>query len=156
MSRWLCCLAIFGLCGGAWAVPPTLSERLMREEGLRLLIYRDGNHNWLIGHGRNLTAIGISPSEAAILLANDIEGAGKRLDERAPWWRRLDLCRREAMIDLSFMLGYRLFEFRDMLGHLKGGRYEHAAEALTRSRLPRQIGGRAKILARQLGKAEGC
>lgn len=155
LPGWLLCLALFWPWPGAWGIPPTLSERLMKEEGLRLQIYRDTRGNWLIGHGRNLTAIGITPSEAAVLLGNDIESAGKRLDERARWWRGLDLCRREAMIDLSFMLGYRLFEFRDMLGHLKARRYEPAAKALGASKLPRQIGGRAKILARQLAGG-GC
>lgn len=146
------CLAM----GAAWAIPHTpLEKRLMDEEGLRLKLYRGAGHEWLIGYGRNLSAVGISPSEAAMLLSNDIESAGKRLNERAPWWRRLDLCRREALIDLSFMLGYRLFDFRDMLGHLKGRRYEQAARALTASRLPRQIGRRAKILAQQL-RGAGC
>ena len=147
------CLALFAL---SYNAAPSIERRLMSEEGLRLKLYRGPGGEWLVGYGRNVSAVGVSASEAALLLGNDIEAATRRLDERAPWWRGLDVCRREALIDLSFLLGYRLFDFRTMLGHLKAGRYESAGKALNNSRLPRQIGKRAKLLARQLADAKGC
>lgn len=47
-------------------------EELVRHEGLRLKPYKCSANSWTIGVGRNLDDIGISGSEALVLLKHDI------------------------------------------------------------------------------------
>lgn len=50
----------------------SLIEELVRHEGLRLKPYKCSANSWTIGVGRNIDDMGISGSEALMMLKNDI------------------------------------------------------------------------------------
>lgn len=126
--------------------PPTaIVERLQRDEGLRLKLYRDSRDNWLIGYGRNLQSRGITRDEAMLLLRNDILACQKDLDTHLRWWRRLSDLRQLAMQNLCYNLGiYGLKEFKVALKSMEAGRYRDAARQFMQSKWARQVGQRAR------------
>lgn len=96
-----------------------------------------------IGVGRNLTDVGLRPSEVTFLLDNDIREAEAQLDAMYPWWRKMDAVRQAALWDLMFNLGpTRLSKFTTTLPLLSQGQYRDAAHSLRRSLWYRQVGRR--------------
>lgn len=128
-----------------------LQALLIRHEGLRLKPYRDTVGKLTIGVGRNLDDVGISRDEALDLLASDLARVQTGLDAAYPWWRKLDVVRQHALIDLAFNVGLGgLKTFVLMLAGLRGGAYDEAARELTRSHWADQVGDRSVELARML------
>lgn len=125
----------------------TLTDLLIKHEGLRLKPYVDTVGKLTIGIGRNLDARGISEDEARLMLANDIILATKYLGEYS-WFARLDGVRRAAMIDLMFNVGPSRFAgFKKMIGALDRGDYKDAAAQLLDSAYATQVHQRAIDLA---------
>jgi lysozyme len=125
-----------------------LIARLIRHEGLRLKPYRDTAGKLTIGVGRNLDDVGLSWAEAMGLLDNDIAAARQSLDQRWPWWRKLDPVRGGAMIELVFNLGAGgLAAFTTVLMRVEAGAFSSAADDLLATKWARQVGGRAQELA---------
>jgi lysozyme len=125
-----------------------LTARLVRHEGLRLKPYRDTTGNLTIGVGRNLDGAGISQVEAMLLLKNDVARVRAVLDERWPWWRKLDAVRGDVMTELVFNLGPDGFAaFKGVLFLLETAAFAAAASDLLATKWATQVGGRAKELA---------
>lgn len=120
-----------------------LRAELIRDEGLRLMAYRDtlGNLTIGVGHliGRGESFTAISQSFAMELLDADIQTAQRRLNNIYPAWRELDDVRQRAMLNLTFNLGYRLADFTRFLHAAKSGDWEKAADELMKSRWYRQV-----------------
>lgn len=129
----------------------TLEEQIKLHEGLRLKPYRDTTGHLTIGHGRNLSTVGISEAEALILLRNDIQQATHDLVTALPWVANLSEVRRNVLIDMTFNLGILgLLRFKKTLTAIQAGNYEQAAEQMLASKWAEQVKGRAKRLAEMM------
>jgi lysozyme len=125
----------------------TLIAELSRDEGRRLKPYTDTVGKLTIGVGRNLTDVGISDSECDLLLSDDIDRTVVWLDDKLPWWRRLDAVRQRVVINMAFNMGGNLLTFVNTLGAMERGDYADAARGMLDSKWARQVGVRAVRLA---------
>ena len=158
-----------------------LRLELIRDEGLKLQVYRDTLGLLSIGVGRNLDrgdggitlaetqrcgitrasciAHGITREQAMTLLDGDIAGVVVGLDHALPWWRDLDPVRQRVMVNLGFMgIGNRqhgLLSFGRTLELIHTHQWDQAAAGLLASRYTAQTHARADRLAAMLrtGKA---
>jgi len=136
----------------------------MRDEGLRLKVYRCTAGKLTIGVGRNLDDVGISADEtkelgitkasaikngitreqAMALLDNDIDRVDDGLDKHISWWRKLDPIRQRVLVNMGFNLGVRgLLKWTNTLAFIRTGRFEQAARGMEGSLWRRQVGARA-------------
>lgn len=128
-----------------------LAAQLTIDEGVRLTPYIDTTGHTTIGIGRNLTAKGISRSEAEILLRNDIAAAIHDLDTALPWWKSLDAIRQGVMANMVFNMGIATFlTFTHTLTAIHFGDYTAAAAHMLDSTWAAQVGTRATRLAAQM------
>lgn len=127
-----------------------LRAELRRDEGVRLKPYVDTVGKVSIGVGRNLTDVGITPEEAAVLLDNDIATALGSLATK-PWFNGLDPVRQRVLVNICFNLGIGgLLGFPRMIAALIQHDYDRAAVELETSALARQTGQRNVRLAHML------
>lgn len=101
-----------------------LQLELIRDEDLRLKVYRCTADKLSVGVGRNLddvglrtgeeelvgsiraiAARGITRTQAMILLSHDIDACVADLDRKLPWWRKLDGVRQRVLINMCFNMG---------------------------------------------------
>lgn len=133
-----------------------LAKDLMRDEGMRLKVYRCPAGKLTIGIGRNLEDVGISSGEAIDLLDNDIARVVSELNAALPWWRDVPEPGQRALANMAFNLGLtRLMEFQRMIAALRAGDYEAAAAEALDSKWAEQVGARAEriaLLFRECGK----
>lgn len=128
-------------------------EQLQIDEGFSKYPYQDSRGVWTIGFGRNLDDVGISKTEALVLLANDVQIAK---DEVAKVLRTLNipephLYRKEVLYNMMFNLGWnRFLNFVKMLKALRQQNYEDAAKEMLDSLWAKQVGARAIRLAEQM------
>lgn len=131
-----------------------LTKQLIRDEGCKLVPYRDTVGKLTIGIGRNLDDNGITQDEANYMLQNDIALSVKELSQYG-WFKRLDEVRQGALINMHFNLGLpRLLTFRKMIAALDAQDFKRAANEALDSRWANQVGARADRLARQLVTGE--
>ncbi len=125
-------------------------ELIKRHEGLRLKPYADSLGHLTIGYGRALNITGISKDEAEAMLRSDVASAEARL-LGLEWFRSLDEVRRAALIDMAFNLGWRrLMGFTRFLAAIARGDFRTAASEMLASEWARQVGVRARELARMV------
>ena len=125
-----------------------LKADLLRDEGLRLRMYKDTVGKWSIGVGRNLTDNGISTAEADVMLDNDVADVIQELDRNTPWWRAMPEPAQRALANMLFNMGWpRLSGFKMMLGALEAGDYGAAADHCLDSKWAGQVGRRATRIA---------
>lgn len=125
-----------------------IEQQLIHHEGLRLKPYRCLAGKMTIAVGRNLEDVGISKSEAELMLRNDIKRVRLELIASLPCYPDLSDSRKLAMIDMCFNLGLpRFLKFKKMIAALKAEDYERAAVEMLDSRWAGQVGQRAKTLA---------
>lgn len=125
-----------------------LQQQLLRDEGLRLKVYVDTVGKRTIGVGRNLDDVGITNSEALLLLDHDIDRAEQACVSVFPWFGDLDPVRQRVLINMTFNLGIgSLQTFTHTLEAVKDGRYKTAALAMVNSKWAQQVGARAVRLA---------
>ena len=130
-----------------------LRASIKRHEGLKKFPYRDSVGKLTIGYGRNISDVGISETEADIMLNDDIVNATADLYRHYPWTQDLDDVRKAVLIEMSFNLGIGgLMEFRNMLQHVQCGDYEIAAKDMLASDWAKQVGNRAHDLAFSMEK----
>jgi lysozyme len=128
----------------------TLREQLIRDEGLRLMPYRDSEGFLTIGIGRCLDRVGISSDEAEYLLDNDIRDVFEDLSRHLPWANELSEARRGVLANMCFNLGiHGLLGFRIFLAAAERGDIAEATAAMLDSKWARQVGLRAVRLAKQ-------
>ena len=143
---------------------PFLAQDLRRDEGLRLRAYPDplsGAEPWTIGYGHTGAEVrqGLvwTPVQAETALIADIAHACERLDAHAPWWRELSPLRQDVLANLCFNMGWLnpagshgLGTFHHTLDAIRAGHWQEAHDALLESAWAREVGHRARRLARQL------
>ena len=130
-----------------------LKAQLVKHEGLRLHPYKDSVGKLTIGCGRNLDDVGLTASEAMLLLDHDIEGVFVDLDKFLPWWRGMSENRQRVLADMCFNLGIvRLKGFRNALTAMEAGAWFEAAAEMRDSKWARQVGPRAETLATMMEK----
>ncbi len=129
----------------------TLARELRRDEGVRLMPYRDTVGKLTIGVGRNLEDRGITLAEAEILLLSDIHATIAAVEKAVPWYPRLDPVRQRVLINMAFNLGTAgLLAFRQMLAACQRGDYDTAADEMLESLWAQQVGTRALRLAQMM------
>jgi len=133
----------------------SLAEQLLRHEGLRLKPYRDSVGKLTIGVGRNLDDVGISESEAMLLLEHDIARAEGAVTARLPWVGMLDQTRKNVLVNMAFNMGINnLLLFQRFLSATAMGDWELAAKEMLDSLWAKQVGKRAIELAEIMRSGE--
>ena len=125
--------------------------QLKVDEDVRSKLYKDSLGIWTIGVGRNVQEKGLRPDEIDLLLSNDMADA--ELDARALVSGFDDLSdnRKAALLNMSFNLGKpRMAGFRNMLAAIQAQDFDKAADAMLDSLWARQVGDRAKRLAKMM------
>lgn len=147
-------------------------KQLKRHEGTRK--NKDGLHcayvcpagKLTIGYGHNLEAnpvdwLGnrrtINDAEAEKLLQSDLYRMLPKVADivGSKAWAKLDLPRQGVMLNMAFNVGLRGFAgFRRMLGCVRTGDYQRAADEMLDSAWVKQVKSRAYELARQMQTGE--
>ena len=128
---------------------PMIKTLLKRLEGLRLHPY-DDNGDQSIGYGRNLSSVGITEPEAAMLLDNDVNRCEQEVRGRYEYYDQLSEIRQTAVLSLAYQLG----SSRHALFHnhhaemAKGNFVQAAKEIYPDSLYARQVPSRAEEIAR--------
>jgi len=129
----------------------SLTEQLVRHEGLRLNPYFCTAGKLTIGVGRNLEANGISKAESMFMLENDVIKIINELDEHLPWWKSLSQVRQHVLVDMAFNMGtFGLLKFQKTLKAIQDERYGDAAAEMLDSKWAKQVGNRALALSRAM------
>lgn len=125
--------------------------QLRVHEGIREKPYVDTVGKLTIGVGRNLTDVGLFPSEINFLLINNIIRCHIELDQNIPWWVELDDVRKRVLLDMCFNLGINgLLGFRNTLRLVFMGDFAQASSNMLMSKWARQVGKRANRLAEMM------
>lgn len=128
----------------------TIEEQLKLHEDYRRYPYEDSTGHTTVGIGRNLNDKGITPTEAMILLKNDLRPIKRELANHE-WYTKLSEVRRKVVLDMAFNLGIGgLFEFEKMIHAIKKDDYTQAALEMLDSLWADQVGKRAERLARMM------
>jgi lysozyme len=135
---------------------------LRRDEGLRLTAYPDPLTHaapWTIGYGHTGPEVHagftwtLAQAEAA--LAADVAHVEAGLDRELGWWRGLDDVRQDVLVNMAFNLGVEgLLKFHNTLAFVQHHAFERAAAGMQQSLWARQVGTRAKRLARQMSTGQ--
>lgn len=129
----------------------TLKKQLVIDEGLKLFPYRDTMGIITIGIGRNLEHRGITREEAYAMCENDINDCLSLLTKNIPGFSKFSDARQQALCNMCFNLGWeKLAKFNNMLMHIQRGEWEEAASAALNSLWAKQVGDRAKRIAKLL------
>jgi lysozyme len=127
-----------------------LKEQLIKHEGLRLKPYRDSVGKLTVGVGRNLDDVGITYTEAMIMLDTDVMRAVEDA-KKLFWFKGLDIVRQDAVLNMLLNLGLPRFKtFKKLITALVEQNYPKAAEQMLDSRWAEQVGIRAEELAKQM------
>ena len=120
---------------------------LKRDEGFKSKPYKDTVGKLTIGYGRNLDDVGVSKREAGELLRFDVFIANKELLS-FPWYDDLTLCRKRALLNMMFNLGFTRFrKFKRMIAAFEESNYSLAADEALDSKWATQVGARAERIA---------
>lgn len=138
-----------------------LTSQLKRHEGAekkrgRHVVYVDTVGKMTVGYGRNLNDRGLSDAEADFLLGNDIQDCWlyMRKDPEFSWFTKeenLSGPRLEVLMNMYFNLGPGgLRDFKNTLAAIKDCDYGLVAKEMLNSKWAKQVGYRAKELAKQM------
>ncbi|RJG06237.1 lysozyme [Noviherbaspirillum cavernae] len=132
-----------------------LANQLVIDEDIRLKPYRCTAGRLTIGVGRNLDDVGITKSEAMMLLGADIDRVEADLDRCLPWWRGMSDVRQQVLSNMCFNMGIGnskrgLLSFRNTLAAMQRGDYKVAARGMRDSSWANQVGARAERLAKMM------
>lgn len=133
-----------------------LRQDLVRDEGLRLKVYKDSLGVNTVGCGRNLDDLGITETEAMMLLDNDLDRVDAELDKQLPWWRNLPENVQRGLANACFNVGWpRLSQFKRMLDALRINDFDTAANEALSSQWAKQVGQRAVRIAELIRSGHG-
>lgn len=141
-----------------------LIKELKRDEGQRLIAYRDHLGYLTIGVGHLIdpakganpapfgvdlrTGTAITSAQSEMLLYQDIKEKEAELDRRLPWWRSLSPMRQRVIMNMAFQLGVSgLLAFKKTLAMVSVGHYQSAAQEMLNSAWHKQTPARAERLA---------
>lgn len=131
----------------------TLVDRIIKHEGLKLKPYTCPAGKLTIGVGRNLEDRGITEDEAMMMLQNDIIACRRECYANFFWFGEMDEVRQEVILEMCFNLGIaRLKGFKKMLKACELKNYTLASQEMLTSLWARQVGNRAKTLAKIMEK----
>ena len=139
-----------------------IRKQLKSDEGEVLHAYQDHLGFWTIGIGRLIDKRrggGITKEEAAYLLENDITTRLSELEQKLPWFSKLNEARQGALLNMSFQMGVPgLKKFKRTLALIEAGEYEAAADRMMLSLWAKQTPNRAKRISEQMrtGKWSGA
>jgi GH24 family phage-related lysozyme (muramidase) len=125
-----------------------LKARLIQEEGRKNIIYTDTAGNITAGIGRNLSRVGFTDDEIELMYVNDVNRAVDFLDNNLSWWTSLDDVRQSVLVDMTFNMGSKILQFTNMLEALQASDWAKASDQMLDSLWARQVGSRARNLAR--------
>jgi len=126
-------------------------ETVKAHEGLRLKPYIDTVGKTTIGYGRNLDDVGISKSEAMLLLKTDLKVAYEAVRLAIYGFDTLSEMRQAVLIDMMFNLGSPRFkQFKKMIQALEDNDYSRASFEMLDSKWAVQVGNRANYLAEKM------
>jgi lysozyme len=153
-------------------VRKTAEESIKLHEGIKYQIYRDSRKNLSIGIGMNLErsdsdarlkAVGANPklirsgkeklnnSQIQILFKQDIDKAIKDAKSLVPDLGQRPLPVQCVLIEMAFNLGKnKLSGFKKFLFHIQNRNYELASREMLNSIWAKQVGDRAKKLAKRI------
>lgn len=121
----------------------TLLEMLKRHEGYSRIPYKCTADKISIGYGRNLSDVGISESEALILLTHDMQEAMLHINQIFPDFTMFSKERQKALTNMVFNLGKSGFlGFRKMIDAILDNDWDLAAIEAENSKWFRQVKGR--------------
>ena len=111
-----------------------LTTDLEREEGCRLVAYRDTRNVLTIGYGHTGPDVheGLqwTQQDADEQLDHDVDHTCGQMDVVMPWWRSLDDVRANVLVKMAFQLGIGgLLQFRQMLAHVRAEEWDLARAA---------------------------
>lgn len=131
-----------------------IAEQLRRDEGVERSAYKDSLGYLTIGVGRLIDPRkggGLSDDEIEYLLQNDIKEKEAELKSRVSFYSSLDDARKGVLLNMAFNLGTDgLLKFRNTLKLVESGQYEKASIEMLNSVWAKQVGNRAKRLAKQM------
>lgn len=131
-----------------------IEQQLIRDEGLKLKLYKDSLGIYSIGVGRNLEANGVRESEARVMLRNDVNEAINDCRSLS-CFNRLNEPRQAVLVNMRFNIGLtRLRGFKKMLAALDDLDYSMAAAEMMDSQWAKQVGPRALRLKEQMIRGE--
>ena len=153
-----------------------LIKQLVQSEGLRLEVYQDTLGIDTIGVGRNLEDRGITTEElnvmdfpnieavyehgitetdAAYLLENDVQIVEEELVRAHPCVDSLDAVRQLVLVDMAFNMGVpRLRKFKKMWAAIHDEDFQTAAKEMLDSRWANQVKSRSVKLANMMHTGE--
>jgi lysozyme len=136
---------------------PHLAEDIKRDEGCKLVAYKDTLDIWTVGVGHAHVAPGTvwTQAQCDAQLDEDIRKAVALLDVHVPWWRQLNDARQDVMVNLCFNMGFGdgtrgLSSFKRTLAFIEAGNFAAAADNLLASKWAGQVKSRSGRLATQL------
>jgi lysozyme len=131
-----------------------IRKQLRKDESEVLHAYQDHLGYWTIGIGRLIDKRrggGITKEESAYLLENDITTRLNELEQKLPWFSKLNEARQGALLNMSFQLGVPgLMNFKRTLELIEAGDYDAAADRMMLSLWARQTPKRAKRISEQM------
>ena len=117
---------------------------IKKEEGYRPHIYRCTAGARTIGIGYNLDA-GMPEDEAEALLHIRVEKLRRQIRAALPWFDDLNEARQAALLSMGYQMGFDgLMKWRRTLGLIQAGKYDEAAQEMTKSRWYGQTPPRAR------------
>lgn len=136
-----------------------LRQDLLRDEGVRLLAYRDSVGLWTIGCGHLLGAkprmSEITLDEMHALLDYDMDLAEARLKGMVPSYPDLDEVRQRALVNMAFNLGLKLTGFAHFLDAVEKKDWPRASLELADSLWAKQVGQRSVRIRQMIETGEG-
>lgn len=128
-----------------------LHAQLRVDEGYRTKPYKDTVGKLSIGIGRNLSDVGVSRGEIALMFDNDLASAEHTARLLVPNFDTLNDARKAVVVNLAFNMGFNtLSQFVNTLRAIEQGRWGDAKSGLLASKWAGQVGGRAPRLADSL------
>lgn len=125
-----------------------LHAQLRVDEGYRLKPYPDTEGKITIGIGRNLTDVGVSRGEVALMFDNDLATAESTARKLVPNFDALSDARRAVVMNMAFNMGFTsLATFVNTLKAIDERRFDAAADGMLASKWAKQVGPRADRLA---------
>lgn len=130
-------------------------ESIKKHEGFRKRMYNDSVGVPTIGYGFNLEQIELPKPVAELWLSFEIEKHQREL-EQFHWYNKLDPIRQDVLLDMHYNLGHSRFtQFKRMIAALENQKYDKAAQEMLDSKWARQVGDRAKTLAKLMANQNG-
>lgn len=132
-----------------------LKEQLVRDEGIRLVPYKDDLGYWTVGVGRLIdgrkTQQAFSRAEVFYLLDNDIKSKTEEILRVLPWVGDMDVVRQAVLLNMAFNLGIGgLLKFKKFLAACELKDWLTAGVEMEDSKWWKQVGNRSKRLRQQL------